>query len=387
MERATFALTIATGDQIILVALVMNRAANFLSVVALILLIGGCKDKDEPVPTRTFVMGFQASAPRFDDFDLLIRSIQMWVEPNDVADAAMITTEVPWASLLDGQSAVDYVNNNYVGLVEYYRQHNLKLWVYVDPANGLNRTADARELVAVKKSIAQDDVQKIYRRFVVVMDSLLKPEHLGLALETNLIRTASPDSIYQGIRKATNDVAAELTSRNTKAILSVSVQADVAWGSLQLDFQYHGIAQDLVDFPFMREMGISSYPYFGYEDPKDIPDDYYSKLATEANMPVFVSEGGWSSAPTTGTGQPGQSFSSSPEEQADYILEQADMLNEANAIGLFSLTFTDLDPDHLPENADPTIGYFSHLGVVDKDLNPKPAFDSWKKVFSRKLVQ
>ena len=96
--------------------------------------------------------------------------------------------------------------NNYKGLVEYYRSKGLKLWVYVDPQNGLDRASDARELVAAGKSIADADMQNIYRRFVVVMDSVLSPEHLGLALETNLIRAAASPAIYER-RETSGDIS------------------------------------------------------------------------------------------------------------------------------------------------------------------------------------
>lgn len=326
-------------------------------------------------------MGFQNSAPRYDDFDMVIKTLQMWVDPGDVA---MITTEVPWTELLAGQPAADYVNTNYKGLVDYYRQHNLRLWVYIDPENGLNRSSDSQTLAAAGKSIADDDAQKIYRKFVIAMDSILKPEHIGLALETNLIRLSAPSAIYNGVKKAANDAAQDLKTRNTQASLSVSVQADVAWGSLQGTFQYTGIAQDLSDFSFVTELGISSYPYFAYEDPKDLPADYYDRIQNDASMPVFVSEGGWTSQGITGPNN--NQLQGSEQIQSDYILKQADMLNRADATALFSLTFTDIDLTTVPSGVDPTVKYFAYLGVVDKDLNPKQSFDAWKKIFSYRTV-
>ena len=357
---------------------------RFVFIIIMISAFPGCKDND-PTPTRTFRMGFQNSAPRFDDFDLILQTLKMWVDPGDIADAAMITTEVPWTELLAGQTAVDYVVNNYKGLVDYYRQHDLKLWVYVDPANGLNRTSDAQALVTAGKSIANEDMQAIYRRFVIVMDSVLKPDHLGLALETNLIRVASPSTLYMGIRKAATDVAGELKLRNSKAILSISVQADLVWGGPSQSMGYTSIADDLEHFPFVQEMGISSYPYFEYSDPKDIPHDYYSAIALEAKMPVFVSEGGWSSQ--TVTGPDNIQIAGSATNQADYILKQAHMLNEAKAIAMFSLTFTDIDPAAIPPGVEPTIQYFTSLGVVDKDLQPKPALEKWKEIFAWSLSE
>lgn len=352
--------------------------------IVLLGLVIGCKTDEEPVPARTFRMGFQNSAPRFDDFNLFVQALQMWVDPGDAADAAMITTEVPWKQLLEGENTVDHVVDNYKGLVEYYRQHNLKLWVYIDPANGLNRATDAQALAAVGKSIANNDMQAIYKRFVIVMDSVLKPEHLGLALETNLIRLASLPSIYNGVKKAVNEVAAELKTRKSNAVLSISVQADVAWGSLQGTFQYNSIRQDHLDFPFMEEMGLSSYPYFGYSDPADLPADYYSRIKEEVDLDVFVTEGGWASQVFIGPN--GSEIAGNTTKQSDYIVKQADLLQAANATALFSLTFTDIDLDALPVGVEPSIQYFAYLGMVDKELKPKPAFEKWKEVFARKFV-
>lgn len=222
-----------------------------------VLLLTTCSD-DEPHRHRTYKMGFQNSAPRFDDFDLFIQSLLMWSER---ADAAMITTEPPWEELLAGYNPVTYVVDNYKALVEYYRSKGFELWVYIDPQNGLDRTSDAQELVAAGRSIAEPEIQAIYKRFVVVMDSVLNPEHLGLALETNLIRDAAPASIYNGVKQAANAAAAEISSLDPTVKLSINVQVDYAWGKLG-GGTYRGVAQDFTDFPFIEELGLSSYPYF-----------------------------------------------------------------------------------------------------------------------------
>ncbi len=150
-------------------------------------------------------------------------------------------------------------------------------------------------MVALGESIAQPAVQQVYRRFVVVMDSLLRPDHLGLALETNLVRLVAPDSIYQGVKAAANGAAGDVRGIDKAVSLSVSVQAEVAWGKLG-GTSYLGVAQDFTDFPFLQELGISSYPYLGgFAVPSAIPLNYYSQLAAGHSVPLFVSEGGWSS--------------------------------------------------------------------------------------------
>jgi hypothetical protein len=323
-------------------------------------------------------MGFQNSAPRFDIFELYVQSLLTW---SSRADAAIITTEVPWSLMIKGENVVEYVVSNYNDLGAYYRDRNYKLWVYIDPQNGLDRTKDALELIAAGKSIADADMQNHYRRFVIVMDSLLKPDHLGLALETNLIRTASSPGIYNGVKQAAALAAQDVRKVNTNVKLSISVQAEHAWGKLT-GGPYEGVSKDFMDFPFIEELGISSYAYLGFNSPEDLPDNFYSRLIEGKSIPVFVSEGGWSSKSVTTADR---SFVSSPDIQARYVERHAGLLNSVNATAYFQLVFTDIDIDHLPAGVPDNIGYFAYLGLVDKDFNDKPALSSWDRIFALEI--
>jgi hypothetical protein len=278
-----------------------------------------------------------------------------------------------------GTKAESYVNRNYKGLVEYYRSKALKLWVFIDPVNGLDLAKDANILVTAGKSIAQSDMQRIYRRFAFVMDSILNPEHLGLALETNFIRDIAPDSIYQGVKKSANDAATEIRAFDKDVKLSISVQVDWAWGKLYTG-SFRGITPDFTDFPFIEELGLSSYPYFGFNKPQDIPINYYSKLIEGKNIPVFVSEGGWSSGTVS-------NFEGSLQKQSDYISKNGLLLNEVKAIAYFQLTFTDIDLSALPSNVPSNISNFAYLGLVDKNLQSKPALSNWDILYKKQHLK
>jgi hypothetical protein len=294
----------------------------------------------------------------------------------------MITTEVPWEQLLTGTSVNEFVVNNYKDLVAYYRTKNLKLWVYIDPQNGLDRGADAVYLQQIDKSIADADIQLLYQKFTIAMDSILNPDHLGLALETNLIRDAAPAAIYTGVKTAVTATAQAVRTRNATVPLSISVQVDHAWGKLG-GGSYMGIAQDFIDFPFIQELGLSSYPYFGFDNPTDIPTNYYTRLVEGKNFPVFITEGGWASASVT---TPDRSFVSSPELQKAYIEHHTHLLNEVQAAAVFQLLFTDIDITAVPDDVPDNIGYFLSLGMVDVNFNIKPALSAWDEIFGYRYV-
>jgi hypothetical protein len=205
---------------------------------------------------------------------------------------------------------------------------------------------------------------------------------LGLALETNLIRAAAPDSIYQGIKKGANASFQDIRNVDQNVKISVSVQVDYAWGKLGSG-PYIGVAQDFVDFAFIEELGLSSYPYFGFSNPEDLPSNYYSKLVEGKNFPVFVSEGGWTSQSITGFS--GQLIISNPQIQQRYITRQGQLLDQAQAIAVFQLSFTDIDLSTLPPSTPPNLKYFAYLGLVDINLNPRPSLSNWDALFKRVL--
>ena len=307
---------------------------------------------------------------------MALQAMNMWIP---ISDAAIISAELPWDSLYTGVSEVNYVMNNYKELVDYYRSKQLKLWIYMDPENGMNRGSNSNKLIAIGKSITQQDVQQKYIRFLYVMDSILQPEHIGFAMETNLIRGIAPDSIYQGVKTVANSCATNIRTLDKKVIMGISIQADYSWGKAS-NGVYTGIAKDLTDFPFVQEIGISSYPYFFLKSPAELPDNYYSKIVEGTNLTAFVSEGGWSSRAVP------NSMPSSPQIQSDYITRQNTLLNNAHATALFQLTFTDIDLSALPAGTPTNINQFAYIGLVDSALTAKPALKSWSNLFAKQYI-
>ena len=331
-------------------------------------------------PTRSYFMGFSVVPPR-PDLKLAVRSLDIWTKH---ADAAIMHMDVPWALMLAGTSAEDALRKDGVDLEKYYRSKHLKLVVTIDVTNGLARESEAAALVAAQRSITEPEIQRLYRNFVRAVVEMVRPDYLGLAAETNLIRLAAPRPVYDAVVRMTNDAAADVRRlRSASALpLYASIQVETAWGRLtrQGSGGFIGIAEDLRDFPFNNVLALSSYPYLGgFKDPGDMPLDYYTRLRGGRALPEMVVEGGWPSASVRGV------FSSSPEIQARYIARQTELLDNANAIGVFQLSFTDLDVGSFPKPVPAILPLFATLGLVDTDLKPKPSLPTWDRVFARAL--
>ncbi len=347
-----------------------------LAIMAFVLMAGAsaCSKKVVPTapstgPPRTYRMGFSAIPPK-SDFALLIASLDMW---RIRSDAAIMHISPPWDTLLAGYSADSAVIKLHLDLANYFKGSGRMLVVMIDATNGLDRSSDAPELVAKGRSLAEPAVQLVYRKFAMAVDSLLRPSYLGLVAETNLIRAIAPAPLYAAVKLAANDAATEVRAVDPSVQLYVSVQVETAWGLLT-GGPYQGVAQDLADFPFMQTMGLSSYPYLGgFVEPEDVPLDYYSRVVQGSGLRPMVVEGGWTSAAVGGV-------VSSPAKQARWIRRQVQLLDGAQALFVFQLTFTDLDLTGVPPG---TLSLFAFLGLVDAVLAPKPALATWDSAFAR----
>jgi hypothetical protein len=343
----------------------------------LLVALPGCGSKVAPTapspgPRRTYRMGFSAIPPRVD-FNVLLAALEMW---RTRSDAAIMHVDPPWDTLLAGYPADSAVIKVHLGLADYFKGSGRTLVVMIDATNGLDRSSDHPALVAKGRSLTEPAVQQIYRAYAVAMDTLLRPAYLGLAPETNLIRAAAPAPLYAAVRQVANDAAADVRAVDPTVQLYVSVQVETAWGRLT-GGPYLGVATDLADFPFMQSMGLSSYPYLGgFAEPEDVPLDYYSRLTQGSGLAPMVVEGGWTSASVGGV-------TSTPLKQARWISRQMKLLDEAQGLFVFQLTFTDLDLTGVPLPPGSILPLFAALGLVDVNLVAKPALAQWDAAFAR----
>jgi len=337
---------------------------------------GGASSPPPPqMPTRTWKMGFSATPPRLDTA-ILLHGIDLW---STRAELAIIHEELPWTDLLAGMTPDAILDRDKVQLVQYFRSKGLQLLFMGDLNDGLAREKEAPQLLAKGRSIADPAIQQLYRDYMLAVARKLQPDYIGLAAETNLIRVAAPPALYEGVRVAANAAAADLRAAGVTTPLMVSVQVETAWGVLGGNGTYVGIATDFLDFPFMEILGLSSYPYFAYAQPEDIPADYYSRLLAGRAVKGMVTEGGWTSV---GVG----AVTSSADEQARYVDRHAQLLDSIHALGVIQLLFADVDVASLPPPIPANLPLFVNIGFTDSDFNGKPALARWDALFARRLV-
>lgn len=331
-----------------------------------------------PGPPRTFRLGFSATPPR-PTTESVLQTVDAW---RSHADVALITQTVPWRALLSGTDAPLLVRRDLAPLAALYRRRDLPIIVQLDVTDGLAREREAPELLALGRTIAEPEVQQRYREYLLAVDSILHPDYLGLAMETNLVRAIAPSRVYDAMRTMVAAAAAALSAQRSPARRFVSVQVETAWGRLPGTGPFVGVATDRADFPFVQALGLSSYPFLGgFAEPEEVPVDYYQRLATSGGppLPLLVVEGGWSSASVPGV-------VSSPDRQARWIRRQMELADRAALVAVTQITFTDLDVASYQVPSSSILPLFARLGLVNTSFAPKPALAEWDRALARRLA-
>ena len=292
------------------------------------------------------------------------------------SDAVLLQREVPWSRILAGTSMETIVEEDYDGLIAYLRGLGLHVSILVDPLDGLDRTRESNETRNAGRTLNDPALRDLHEQWVELLAARYRPDYLGLASEINSLAARGDATLFANLRDVCNRLAPRVRSLAPGTKVFVSFQVDEAWGRPPVppsSVDHFALARDFdVDV-----MGLSSYPSFFFDQPSEIPDDYFRRLQVASGKPVILAEGGWSSD-RFGSGETPFSLA----QQAAFHARLFDLMDSVQAELVILLLFADLDIEAYAATAAPGqniegLRPFSKMGIVTSELAPKPAFDIW----------
>lgn len=357
-----------------------GRRAGFPLLVLLLCALQACggdggtgpDGPEDGLPSRTYRMGWFVNAPRPDEASLLATLDSMAA----VSEVALIQEPPPWPGLLEGESPADLAAEK-AELAAYLRALGLEVAYLVDPLDGLDRTSEAPELVEAGRSLAEPEIRSLHEEWVREVARQVRPRWMGLASEINTLGQHGDPGLYGLIVDLVGDLAPEIRQISPGTEVFVSFQVEDTHGLfIPADGEgFHLIDDFPVDF-----LGLSSYPVFVFDTPADVPDDHLRRFRDETDLPLAMVEGGWSSESVP-------MAESDPAEQAAFFRRYEELMDGISARLWILLTFADLDLDafELPPDREEGLSNFSRMGIVDPDLQRKPAFQVWEEIRARPL--
>lgn len=332
----------------------------------------GPPDPDPGPSARSYAMGWAPGAPRPDD-ELVLAVIDSMAA---VSDVTLLQQAVPWTGLLAGVPLEDLLDER-VELATFLRSRGLEIVFLVDPLDGLDRTREPPELVRAGRSLREPGIRALHESWVEGIAREIRPEWMGLASEINTLAARGDAELYAEIVSLVNTLAPRVRELSPGSRVFVSFQADEANGTLVDPLIDHFALIDDFD---IDALGLSSYPVFAFDTPEQVPESYFDPFDEATDLPLLMVEGGWSSGDVPWA-------DGTPQEQVAYYDRYEILLDRIDARLWVGLTPTDLDVDALglPPDRAQGLSNFALMGIWDVELERKPAFDAWARIFARPL--
>lgn len=179
------------------------------------------------------------------------------------------------------------------------------------PGEGLKYVIDAPP--GVNGSLADPQFRRQWIEEATNIAADFQPDYFSLGNEINDYFYFHPEDLEEYLSLYDESRAGiKAASPNTKVFVVFSLNHMIDNNQFDLLATFN----DRVDL-----IGFTTYPWQQYNDPADIPEDYYSRLGTLVNKPLAFTEIGWPSSQEQG---------SSEKEQAEFLVRFLELTKGMN---------------------------------------------------------
>ena len=350
---------------------------HHITIIALMLAALACGGPETAIPTAT--------APSPTPMDLApARGFYMGIAgliPANFPDSS----EEDWLNLYESLPETGELLGVYTSWTDSEEAEG-EIPGVVDAAFGFAEEYDFIPLVAlgtyrdaaigeVETTITWTDTEQVsrFRQTAVSIAEQYQPLYLALGNEINRHYDHDPQG-FAAFVAAYSDIYDAIKAVSPRTLVFTIFQLETLRGAGYLTGTSEGRQPrwELLDmFGERLDLAVfTTYPYFDYTSPADVPDDYYTAIAEHTDRPIAFSEIGWPSAPLSTA--PDSEFGGSESEQADFVRRFFELTSDLD-LGFTVWSF--------PNDIGPMINpAFESVSLRHHDGTPKPALDVWRAV-------
>jgi exo-beta-1,3-glucanase (GH17 family) len=264
-------------------------------------------------------------------------------------------------------------------------------WQELTLVHVANAQLATKPLVVVLGFQTPDEWETSVEGFIQVASQMLTDypqiEYLGIGNEVNVLQKKYPENFAHFVA-AYQQIYSNLRENFPKVKMSPTFQyeemvgrAYLVTGKVETDSQLSLLEQFE---PMMDMVAITTYPYFAYQDPENIPLDYFTQISEYTTKPIVITETGWMArkayAPPL-EGLQAEGYTGSESEQ-DRYLEKLIYMSELVNIDVVNWAFlNDIGPWKNGGAAAIGVELFDSIALHDNEGRAKVVWERWKKIF------
>lgn len=191
-----------------------------------------------------------------------------------------------------------------------------------------------------------------------------RPEFLGLANEVNMLATDDPGGFEETV-SLWEEALMVVREESPETVVFVTFQLEWLLGLRGGWFGRQVVEPDwdIIDrFMGADAIGFTTYPSLVFDDPADLPPDYYTQIGERTDLPVIFTEIGWTAFGDLPL------LSGSEEEQVKFLDVLAD---QTQNFSVELLVWTFVRADLVSEQP------FRGMDLIRSDGTPRPSWQRW----------
>lgn len=355
------------------------RTGLLVAILAM-LFFSGCASQsslptiqnNSPVPTTTVSIAQEKTTnPLVGELPIFTRPFQMGV-------AGFVPASYPNSSSADWQNLFDSLPEygEWFGVYSAWNdQPKENIPEQIHTAFGLQKKYGIIPLIAIgiePDSLTQTEADSYFETnqnaFIETARAIAKtyqPKYLALGVEINRLYEKSPkgfDAFVETYKEAYDAIKKESPSTKVFPIFQFDYMRGKAKRSGKEHISYFDLREKFSGK--MDAIGYTVYPFLEYDSVSQIPNDYFSEMKMENNLPILITETGWPSEPVA-------EINGSEDAQKEYLVW---LLNQTKSLPLEGLIWV------FPHSAAMPVGegLFDSLSMKQNDGTPKKVWEYWK---------
>jgi hypothetical protein len=293
----------------------------------------------------------------------------------------LMSRNVPWKDFAAGEGADSADIRDIAGQVQLARANNLEPIFLVDPLNGLDRKRFMALPAGWTPSFANHSIRAAMTNYTMRILREFHPRFLALGSEINTYQDAHPEDYPSYLT-----LYREIYDRVKAVSPQTQVFATFQWDELNnlipgLDGgkdPYETRWEQVEAFePRLDLWAISTYPYFVYRSAREIPLDYYARLAGRTGKPLAMAECGY-------TAQKVGNVRGTPRDQEMFLTAVHDQLGSRLRLWIYTVlrdfslaSYASVMKRQGTGGDIQTLGWFAHIGLRAADGTPRPGLAAW----------